>query len=79
MHGPTCIFWASLTPFSLKVSERVRRQGGSRHAKKYDVKKTAGLERMEPITDGRPFLYTHESATLAPQVSRIIRARAVAT
>ena len=21
MHGPTCIFWASLTPFSLKFGE----------------------------------------------------------
>ena len=23
MHGPTCIFWANLTPFSLKVSGRL--------------------------------------------------------
>ena len=26
MHGPTCIFWANLTPFSLKLSERAWRE-----------------------------------------------------
>ena len=23
MHGPTCIFWANLTPFSLKTGGRI--------------------------------------------------------
>ena len=53
MHGPTCIFWANLTPFSLQHHGRVKQLGALRaEADKVEQKIKRALEssEMTPIS-----------------------------
>jgi hypothetical protein len=61
MHGPTCIFWVSLTPFSLKVNEAwaaiVSKTRETAHAHQV----TAERLREKVLLQMEAFLPAHES------------------
>ena len=43
MHGPTCVFWVNLTPFSLQARARVQPEASARAADPPHGKDKAGL------------------------------------
>jgi beta-glucosidase len=54
MHGPTCIFWANLTPFSLKVSGRVVSCTVTNNGTEYAGSEVVQLYLKFPSSTGEP-------------------------
>ena len=56
MHGPTCIFWANLTPFSLK--EHLLQPGAAELARQNAATNRTGVCPGTPACPGVPINYS---------------------